>query len=83
MSELNFGKRITHESYFNGALKSTKTEYSIPELIRDKPQALSELMKCMELISSKQTSDLTIHIKADPKTHEVRMITKVYSVQHK
>ncbi len=35
---IDFGKRTTHESYFNGALKSTKVEYSIPELIKDKTQ---------------------------------------------
>ena len=81
MEELSFGKRITHESYFNGSLKSTKTEYSVPELIKDRSQALSELMKCLELIDSKQTSDITIIVKADPKTHEIRMITRIYSIE--
>ena len=80
MSELSFGKRITHESYFNGTLRSTKTEYSVPELIRDKAQALSELMKCMELISSKKTSEMSIIIKADPKTGEIKLLTKIYTI---
>ena len=81
MEELSFGKRITHESYFNGSLKSTKTEYSVPELIKDRSQALTVLMKCLELIDSKQTSDITIIVKADPKTHEIRMITRIYSIE--
>lgn len=80
---MDFGKRITHESYHNGQLSATRTEYSVPELIKDKAQALSEIMKCLELISSKQTSDVTIIIRADPKTHDIRMITHTYSVEHK
>lgn len=78
---MDFGKRITHESYFNGALKSTKTEYSIPELINDKTQALSELMKCLDLIDSRKTNHLTIVVQADPKTGNIKLITKSYIVE--
>jgi hypothetical protein len=77
---LEYGKRIIHESYFDGMLKSTRTEYSVPELIRDRSHALSEIMKCMELIDQKQTDNITIVIKADPKTHEIRLITKIYTI---
>lgn len=79
---MDYGKRIVHESYFDGTLKSTKTEYSVPELIKDKAHALSVVMKCMELIASKETADVHIEIKADPKTHEIRLITRTYSVKH-
>lgn len=77
---MEYGKRIVHESYFDGALKSTKTEYSVPELIRDRSHALSEVMKCMELINTRQTDMLTITIKADKNTGEIKLITKTYII---
>jgi Asp/Glu/hydantoin racemase len=80
MSDLPFGKRTVVESFFNGQLKSTKTEYSIPELIKTRSDALSEIMKCLELIDSKQTNHITIAVQADPKTHAIRLITKNYVV---
>lgn len=83
MKQLDFGKRTTHESYFNGVLKSTKVEYSIPELIKDKSQALTELMKCLELIDTRQTNHLTIVVQADVKTGNIKLITKSYIVEEK
>lgn len=79
---MDYGKRTTHESYFDGKLKSTKTEYSVPELIKDKAHALTVIMKCMELIDSRETTNMKIEIKADPKTHEIRLITKTYTATH-
>ncbi len=76
----DFGKVITSHSYFNGALKSTKTEVELPELIKDKSQALSELMKCLELIDSRQTNHLTITVQSDPKTGRIKLITKNYVI---
>lgn len=78
MAELDFGKIIKHESYFNGQLKSTKTEFSIPELVKDKSEALSSIMKCLDLITSKQTHHITIVVEADPKTHNFKLLTKSY-----
>jgi hypothetical protein len=77
---IDFGKRTTHESYFNGALKSTKVEVEIPELIKDKTQALTELMKCLELIDTRQTNHLTIVVQADPKTGNIKLISKKYII---
>ena len=79
---MDYGKRTVQESYFEGKLKSTKTEYSVPELIKDKPHALTVIMKCMEQIASKETTTMNIEIKADPKTHEIRLITRTYTVTH-
>jgi hypothetical protein len=75
---MEFGKVITHESYFNGQLKSTKVEYSIPELIKDKSEALSAVMKCLDLISTKQTHHLTITVEADKATHNFKLVTRSY-----
>lgn len=80
MKQLDFGKRTTHESYFNGVLKSTKVEIEIPELIKDKTQALSELMKCLDLIDTRQTNHLTIVVQADVKTGRIKLITKRYVI---
>jgi hypothetical protein len=79
--ELSFGKIITHESFHDGQLRSTKTEYSIPILISNKTQALSELMECLKLIDTKQTEQIIITIKADPKTNNIRLITKSYIIE--
>lgn len=78
-----FGKVISEESYFNGRVKTKTVRYQVPELVKDKNQVLQELMKCLELITSKQTSTLDIRIEADPKTHEFRLITRSYVVEKK
>jgi len=77
---MDYGKKITTESFFAGKLKNKKTEYSIPKLIQDKGQALSEVIQAIDLIVSKQTSDVTIVIEADPKTHQLKLITKKYTI---
>lgn len=75
---MQYGKKITHESYFDGKLKSTKIEYSVPEKVSDKGTALSEVMKGLELITSGQTATVTIRIEADPYTRQIRMVTRSY-----
>jgi len=78
---MQFGKISTTESYFGGKLKSTKKEYSIPELITDRSQALGEIMKALNLIDTKETSNITITVQADPKTHNIKLITRSYTVE--
>lgn len=80
MSELEYGKTTIQNSYFSGQLKSTKTTYSVPILINDKSQVLTEIIKAIDLITSKETDSLTIIIKADPKTHQFRLLTKEYDI---
>jgi hypothetical protein len=75
---LDYGKKSTHESYHNGELKSIKTEYSIPVVVTSKPEVLTQLMDCVDLITTKQTDTVSVTIKADPKTHEIRLITRSY-----
>ena len=80
MSDISFGKKITHESFFNGRLRSTKTEYSIPLLVQTNTQAMNEIMKCLELITKKETDKVTIVIDADPVSGAIKMVTKSYEV---
>ena len=83
MSEPDYGKRSTIESYFKGELKSVKTEYTIPVLIKERKEALNEIMKCLELIDTRQTTNLTILVQADTKTHDIKLITKSYIIENK
>lgn len=78
---MEFGKKSKHESWFDGELKSSKTEYSIPILVKDKNTVMSEILKALELVTNKETCDITIMIKADPKTYDFRLLTKVYTIQ--
>lgn len=78
--DLSYGRKITTESYFDGKLKNTKVEYSVPKMIQDKSQALNEIMKSIELLTTKQTDTLTLVIESDPKTGHFRLITKKYIV---
>lgn len=80
---MGFGRIKTTESYFNGRIKSTKVEYEVPELVDNKADALSELMRAIDLITTKQTHCLTIRIEADPVTHKLKLITKNYVVEKK
>jgi hypothetical protein len=77
---VDFGKVITHESYHNGVLKSTKIEYSVPILIGNKTEALKEIMDSLNLIDTKKTNQVIITIKADPSTSNIRLITKSYII---
>ena len=77
---MDFGKKTTSESYVRGVLKRTKTTYSVPMLVQDRTQAFNEILKSLELITSNQTTELTLKIEADPKTKRLRMITKEYTV---
>lgn len=78
---MDFGKETTTKSFFGGSLKSTRTEYSIPVLIKERQEALTEIMKCLDLIDKKHTSNITIAVQADPKTHNIKLITKSYIVE--
>jgi hypothetical protein len=77
---MDYGKIITHKSYFNGQLKSEKTEYSIPKLIQDKNHAITEIIDCLSLISDHRTTKVEIIVEADPKTYKMKLITKKYII---
>lgn len=79
--DLKYGKRITYEGYYDGKLKSTKVEYSIPMVIQDKSQVMTELLSALDLIKNKETNKISITIEADPKTHYLRMLTKNYIIE--
>lgn len=78
---MDYGKRITTESYHEGRLSSTKVEVSAPMIVRDKNEALRELMNALDLITSGGTFQVTIKIDADPTTHHLKRITTQYVVQ--
>lgn len=78
---MDYGKRSKHESYFNGMLKSVKTEYSVPIIIGTKSDVMTEIIKALDLIDSKETCNVTINIKADPKTYQFKLLTKTYTVE--
>lgn len=79
--DLKYGKKITYEGYYDGKLKSTKVEYSIPMIIQDKSQVMAEMLNVLELIRKKETNKVSIIIEADPKTHYLRLLTKNYIVE--
>lgn len=79
--QLLHGKKTIHESYFNGEMNCRKVSYSIHTLIKTKAEALTEIMKALELISARKTPELTITIKTDPKTNDFKLITKTYLVE--
>lgn len=78
---MDYGKKSTQESYFKGQLKSRKVEYSIPEVVKDKAQVMTEVIKALELITNKKTTEVGLKIVADPKTHNFRLVTKSYIVE--
>ena len=80
MPELQFGKKIISESYFEGKPAKKEIAYSIPVVVKDKSQALSEFMKAIDLIISKQTHSITLVIKSD-KDHQLKMFTKEYTTE--
>ena len=78
-----FGKVITEQSYYKGRVAVVTTRYQIPEITKDKTQVLHEIIKSIELITSKQTHTVDIRIEADPKTHNFKLVTRTYKVESK
>lgn len=77
---LDYGKITTIESFYDGSLKSTKREYSIPKIITDRGHAMSEILSAIDLITAKKTHKIEITIEADPKSYKLRLMTKKYIV---
>ena len=78
MQELEYGKRIT-ESYHQGELTVTRVSYSIPSVITDRKQVISEIMKALDLITEGQTCEVKLVIEGN-KQHEVKKITRDYTL---
>lgn len=77
---LDFGKKTSAESFFNGKIVGKKTTYEVPIRVQNKNQALNEIMKALDVISNGQSDDVTIRIENDKKSGCIRMITKTYTV---
>ena len=78
---MKYGKIINTKSYFNGQVVKETNEYSEPILVTDKGQALNEVIKALELITSKVSNKISIEIEADPLTYHFKRITKKYVVK--
>ena len=78
--KIKYGKETVTKSYHDGEVRSTKIEYSIPFLVKNKAQALNEVMKCLDMLDKKECNDITIKVETDPKTHAFKLITKVYTI---
>lgn len=77
--ELSFGKKIVSESFSNGKQTKRVITYSIPILVADRVQVMSEMMKALDLITSKQTDELTLTIRND-KNHNLKFLIKSYEI---
>lgn len=77
---MDFGKRTTVESFFDGSLASKKVTYTVPIRVQDRNQALSEMMKSLDVLSSRKSDGVTLSIETDKKSGAIRMITKTYTV---
>jgi len=80
MENLKYGKKITTESFFDGKMTKNQVSYSIPVIIKDKSQTLTEIIKSIDLISLKKTRSVTITIKSDD-SFNLKMLTKEYIVE--
>lgn len=78
--ELQFGRAVTTESYFDGKLKGRKIEYSIPEKAFDKSEVLNEVLKALEIINNGTTDKMTIIVEKDRVTKHYKLVTRQYEV---
>jgi len=77
---LQYGKIITSDSFFNGKPTNRQVAYSIPVIVTDKSQLLGEIIKAIDLISKKQTHTLKLTVHAG-KDFGLKMLTKEYVVE--
>ena len=80
VSSLDFGKRTSQESYFGGKLVSKAVTYSVPIRVQTKTQALDEIIKSLDVVTSGKTEEVTLKIECDKKHGGIRLITKTYTV---
>ena len=73
---MKFGKKTVTESFFNGKTQKKVLTYSIPIKVTDQSQLLSEFIKALDLITSKQSEEVTLHIKAPG--YKLQSMTKEY-----
>lgn len=79
--EIEFGKKITTDSYFKGQRTNRQIAYSVPVVIKNKSEALTEIIKAIELITAKQTNAVSITVKAD-KDYQLKLITTEYETNN-
>lgn len=77
--DLEYGKKITTESFFRGNLKSVRTEYEKPVMVLDKTAALIEIMNGLELILKKRTAKIHFIVEADPRTFNFKSVTMIHT----
>jgi len=80
MNNLQFGKRTITESYFNGELVNRHVTESIPVRVQNKSQALDEMIKGLDVIANRSTSEVILKVESDKKSGSIRLITKTYTV---
>lgn len=74
MSELQHGKRVTTESYFDGLLASTRQELET-SLFSSKESILKDVIEALSVISAGETRHLTIEVRVDAKG-QYRLVKK-------
>jgi len=77
---MDFGKRVTEESYFNGKVAKKRVTISVPILVQDRNQALTEMIKSLDVMSKHETDEVTLKIENDKRSGLIRRITKTYTV---
>ncbi len=80
--DLQYGKKNTCETYHDNKLVHTTVEYSIPQLIRDKAEALNEMMKALDMLTTNRMDSITIIVETDFKTKKLRLLTKKYRLDN-
>ena len=76
---MQFGKKTTTESFFDGKRMKKELIYSIPIKVADQSQALTEFLKVLDLIKTKQSEDIVLRIKAPG--FKLQSIIKEYSTR--
>lgn len=73
MSDMQYGKKITTESYYNGDIASVKQEMEVP-LFTSKESLLKEVITALSVIGDGTTRKLTLEVCID--SHERYRLTK-------
>lgn len=66
MSDMQYGKKITIESYEAGSLTQTRVQYELP-LFTSREQLLHDIIDALAVITKGETTKLEIEIAVDSK----------------
>lgn len=79
MSDMQFGKIITSETFYDGVITNTRTEFEL-SIMSTRETLIKDIFENIGLVTSGETSKLTLEFYGDPRNPDKFRIIKRWCV---